>query len=306
MVNVINQWSPDDWESFSQNLLQVRHGILNLHKVPAAHSGDLGIDYYCAAEMVVYQCYAVEEPIDIVTRAERQKKKITTDLKKLIVAAPELTKLLLGEPLKKWVLLVPLHNSKDVNIHCAKKTSDIRALNLDWVASEFEVCVHDQERFPSKLLQDAMAALSGLSLSVETPSKEELSEWSAGSSDLLANATIKLGKRVDDGKVEAAVAQGVEAFLRGNALVDALRSSAPDLHEKISAAIQSRASLLDFAGPQGGPTPGGILHAELENLTDAIRASAPSLSQTNAQEIALGTISEWILRCPLDFPDNVS
>src|SRR3546814_16558342 len=71
-------------------------------------------------------------------------------------------------------------------------------------------------------------------------------------------------------------------------------------------AIQHRARLLNFAGPRGGPQPGNILHTELENLTGAIKESAPSLSNGNAQEIALGTISEWIMRCPLDFQSNVN
>lgn len=82
LLDVIQQWNPHDWESFSLYLLQVRHGVLNVHKVPATHSGDLGIDFYCTTDSVIYQCYAVEEPVDITTRAHRQKIKITTDLKK--------------------------------------------------------------------------------------------------------------------------------------------------------------------------------------------------------------------------------
>ena len=301
MVSVIHQWNPDDWEGFAQSLLQGRHGILNLHKVPATHNGDLGIDFYCACDQVIYQCYAAEEPLDVATRADRQKVKVTADLKKLVDGAAEVTKLLLGKPLKKWVLLVPLHNSKDVNLHCAKKTINLRALNLPLLDPVFEVCVHDQGQFPGKALHEAISALSSLSLSVGMPTQEELDSWQAGSPDLLANAAVKLAKRVENGKVETAVAQGVEAFLRGNALIDALRSNAPNLHEKVAVAIQYRARLLNFAGPQGGPLPGNILHAELANLTAEITKSVPSLSQSNAQEIALGTISEWIMRCPLDF-----
>ncbi|NKC29895.1 hypothetical protein HEQ75_03400 [Roseomonas sp. BU-1] len=306
MVGVTHQWNPDDWESFAQGLLQWQHGILDLHRMPASHGGDLGIDYYCTRDSVIYQCYAVEEPIDIATRAERQKNKITTDLNKIVAGAAEVAKLFLGKPLRKWVLLVPLHNSKDVNLHCAKKTAEIRATKLSVFDPEFEVCIHDERQFPGKALQDAISRLSNISLSVDMPTKEELAQWEASSPDLLANAAAKLSKRVEKTEVETAVAQGVEAFLRGNALIDALRSNAPDLHEKISAAIQYRARLLGFAGPKGGPTPGGILHAEYENLTVAIKETAPSLSQLNAQEIALGTISEWIMRCPLRFPNNAS
>src|SRR3546814_6818236 len=73
----ISDWSSDVCSSdlsFAQSLLQSRHGVLNLHKVPATHIGDFGIDYYCLADLVIYQCYAVEEPIDIAIRADRQKR----------------------------------------------------------------------------------------------------------------------------------------------------------------------------------------------------------------------------------------
>ena len=99
------------------------------------------------------------------------------------------------------------------------------------------------------------------------------------------------------------MAHGVEAFLRGNGLIDALRNNAPDMHEKVTAAIQVRARTLTFAGPQGGTLPTSILNTEIASLAQAIRNAAPTLSVDNAHEIALGTISEWIMRCPLDFPD---
>ena len=92
MINAVQIWNPDDWESFSLSLLQNRHGPLNVQKIPAAHKGDFGIDYYCTKEAVAYQCYAVEEPTDISTRAERQKKKITTDLGKLLANHTEFRK----------------------------------------------------------------------------------------------------------------------------------------------------------------------------------------------------------------------
>lgn len=306
MVDVVQQWNPDDWEEFALCLLQGRHGALAVHKIPATHKGDLGIDFYCTAEGIVYQCYAVVEPVDVDTRATRQKSKITTDLKKLIHASDDVSKLFLGQPVKQWVLLSPKHDSKNVNLHCAKKTKDLRGMGLKHLAVDFEVCVHDQKSFPGAALQAAMSALTNVRLSVEPPTKDELDAWQASSANLLANATIKLAKRTGPDAVQAAVTDGVELFLKGNALVDALRSNAPDLHEKVAAAISVRARRLAYVGPQGGPVPGNILNTELETLIGAIKDAAPTLSQANAEEIALGVVSEWIMRCPLDFPSDAA
>ena len=149
-----------------------------------------------------------------------------------------------------------------------------------------------------------MSALTSVSLSVQAPTQQELDAWQAGSPNLLANATKKLSKRTSPGGVQNAVVSGVELFLKGNALVDALRTSAPDLHERVIAAISTRAKRLGFVGPQGGPAANNIMNAELDTLINAIKDAAPTLSHANAEDIALGTLSEWIMRCPLDFPPH--
>jgi hypothetical protein len=37
-------------------------------------------------------------------------------------------------------------------------------------------------------------------------------------------------------------------------------------------------------------------------LIAELKQSIPNFSDGSAQQIALGTIAEWLLRCPLDFP----
>lgn len=71
-------------------------------------------------------------------------------------------------------------------------------------------------------------------------------------------------------------------------------------------ALTGRSRRLAFAGPQGGSAPGAILNTEIDNLIAAIKAAAPTLSDGNAEQIAFGTVSEWIMRCPLDFPSNAT
>lgn len=303
MLSAVQVWNPDDWELFARSLLQGRHGPLHVQKIPAAHKGDYGIDYYCTKGSVAYQCYAVEEPIDIAARAERQKKKITADLGKLIKNHVEIAKLFHGVPLRHWVLIAPLHDSKELNLHCAKKTKDLRDAGCAALDAAVEVIIQDPSDFPNDAVAMGMSALSKVTLSIPVPSQSELATWVAGSSDLLANATQKLKKRAPVDKLDDVVGEAVRSFLQGNALLDALRSGSPDLHEKVMSAVRSRARRLEFAGPQPGGSAGEILNAELDALIAAMQAAAPSLSSENAEQIAYGSICEWIMRCPLDFPN---
>ncbi|MGV4857931.1 hypothetical protein [Acetobacter senegalensis] len=185
MLSVVQVWNPDDWEIFVQSLLHGRHGPLHVQKIPAVHKGDYGIDYYCTKDAVAYQCYAVEEPIDISVRADRQKKKITKDVGKLIKNHVEVGKLFHGVPVRHWVLMAPLHDSKDVNLHCAKKTKDLRGANCTEFDPTVEVIIQDPTNFPSTTVAVGMSALSKVTLSVPMPSEEEMATWRHGDKDLL-------------------------------------------------------------------------------------------------------------------------
>ncbi|MDF0523275.1 hypothetical protein P0R31_39465 [Bradyrhizobium yuanmingense] len=300
-MGAVHVWNPDDWEAFALCLLQSRHGALNVHKIPAAHKGDLGLDYICVSERVAYQCYAVQEPLDISTRAERQKTKITIDIGKLVANSGEISKLFLGNKIKHWILLVPLHDSKDVNLHCAKKTTDTRNLSCSHLDANFEVGIHDQDLFATKAVAAGIIALNTIRLNVPPPTVEELKKWQVGSADLVANATHKLAKRTGPKGVQDAVGEAAKSFLQGRSVLDALRSSSPDLHEQIISVVANHSRRLNFAGPKGGPAPTSILNTEIDTLIDSIATVAPNLSNDLVQHIALGAISEWIMRCPLDF-----
>jgi hypothetical protein len=304
MASTVQVWNSDDWEAFALGLLQSRHGPLNVQKIPAAHKGDLGIDCYCTCDAVAYQCYAVREPIGIATRAERQKKKITTDTGKVVSNALEISNLFLGSPIKHWVLLVPLHDSKDVNIHCAKKTADLRALKCKHLDQQVEVSVQDQSTFAPSVLSAGLKAISTIAFDISPPTAAQLTQLQTDFPDLLDNAHRKLLKRAGPEDIDEAVGEAAKSFLECKSTLDALRSGSPDLHERIVSAVTQRSRRLILAGPLGGPAPGAILNTEIDNLIGALREAAPNLSDAHVQQIAFGTVCEWLMRCPLDFKIN--
>ena len=217
-----------------------------------------------------------------------------------------MSKLFLENPVRHWILLAPVHDSKEVNLHCSKKTSEVRQQAHGHLDANFEIGIHDQKSFAPEAIAAGMAGLATVVLNVPHPTTEEMGLWEAGSRDLLLNATTKLLKRTGEGKVQEAVAEAVRSFLHCNATLDALRSGSPDLHEKVVGALSGRRRRLAFTGPQGGPAPGAILNTEIENLITAIKSVAPNLSNGNAEQIAFGTVFEWIMGCSLDFPPNAS
>ena len=297
-------WDPNDWELHAFGLLQDRHGPTSVMKVPARHKGDFGIDHYCLLDRVVYQCYAVQEPCDVDDRATKQKAKITKDIQKFCVR-PEVAALFAGIKMARWILAVPIHDSAQVNLHLSGKTAQVRALNLPYVAVDFEVLIHDLECFDPASVATRAFHRNQISLLPQPPTAAQVHNWTQASNPLVADLSRKLIKRIGSGdlaKLDAAVQEMVGLFLEKENTLDSLRRDAPNLHEALAAVISRHAARLSFYGNPDDATPHHILRSEVESLTAELKQSIPNFSDGSAQQIALGTIAEWLLRCPLDFP----
>jgi hypothetical protein len=44
-----------------------------------------------------------------------------------------------------------------------------------------------------------------------------------------------------------------------------------------------------------------ILNASLERIEHSLSADLPDLSKSAITEMSVGTLSDWLMRCPLDF-----
>lgn len=304
MYKTLQMFSGDDWEEFCLWLLQDRHGALAVQKVPAADKGDLGVDYYCFDEGVVYQCYAVEEPVSITQRADKQKAKMTVDLGKLRDNADEISQLLHGKLIRNWVMLVPNHDSKQVNLHAAKKTADMKMLALPHLDPDFCVIIQDLDAFSPSSLEKRTGERQIIQFAPVDVAPDDIAQFSESQPpELLQNLYHKLAKRVADGSasVDQVAAHLLEELIRRDNVLENLRIAAPELYEKVQGSIRRRLRYLQTMGTPTGPAQ-TILSSQFEELCADIRTALPNLSTSDAEMVAYGTIGSWLMLCPLDFP----
>lgn len=298
-------WEPTEWEQFVFGLLQDRHGALNVMKVPARHKGDFGLDYYCLAHRVVYQCYAVQEPCEVADRSDKQKVKITTDLKKFCTKKRDLQALLGDVKVNRWILAVPIHDSGQVNIHLTYKTTEVRNLVLSYVATDFEAHIHDLDSFEGNSRNYRTMLRRSLSVPSVPPTEQEIDDWAHEGNPLVLNLTKKLQKRVntsDPAQFNSEVRDIIGWFLEKENALQTLRNIAPQLHEAIVGVISRRTNRLQLYGPPPDGAAHHILRSEVEALVADLRDNVPNFALNSAEQLALGTVAEWLLRCPLDFP----
>lgn len=305
MPELHQYFDPNEWESHVYRLLQDRHGPLNVCKVPARHKGDFGLDYYSLADQVVYQCYAVQEPCDVADRADKQQAKITIDLRKFWTGKQELLAILGSVQIKRWILVVPLHDSAKLNGHCTKKTAETRALTKPYISVDFEVMIQDLDSFDVDSRTFRALQLQSIKIPSKPATSKEIEAWTNSSNDLVKTLTDKLRKRVnssDKKVVEEAVTTAIGWFLNRENTLDDLRVNAPELHESLLEIIARHTECLTLYGPPPDGSPNQILRTELESLKADIEKSIPNFSSQSVHQMAIGTIADWLIRCPLDFP----
>jgi hypothetical protein len=300
----IHNWAGNDWELFCFGLLQDRHGTTNVQDIPSKHKGDFGLDYCCKSVATAYQCYAAEDPLTTQKLAEKQRDKITADLKKFAANGKEIANFFGGIKVKRWILLVPRHESAEVVQHLGKKQKEILSENLDHVCTGFETAIHCLKSFNAENLALRLAEKQGIDLTFDKATSSQVSEFETAQSNLVENLMRKLDKRSlaggydPNGKKDALI----KYFLERENTLDQLSINSPVLHEKIRAIIRQRTEKLEMLGNASDFSAAKIFANALDELQADLEKALPNLSVASAQAISLGTVAEWLLRCPLDFP----
>ena len=284
-MSVRERWSGDDWEAYAKQLLIIRYGV-RFQPVFDRDRGDWGIEGYVTDEAAVFQCYAAEDARDAGDLYEKQRDKMTTDLKKLIdnrvpiVAA-------MGCTVKLWVMLVPDCDSKRILEHAGRKQAEVRAKGHSEIAADFTIRVLTHREFEAEKAQlNASALLLPASSGdqVETPLLEEL----AAKAQVLAPSAP-----------QELVGSFVQHYLRGQDLLLTIKANYPEVWAGLDSAIRARERGLETASlVEGGEAP--ALPTLVDDLEARVASAAPGLGNGQALDIAWGTLADWLIRCPLD------
>jgi hypothetical protein len=293
----IEAWEGKEWEAHVLRLLQDQYGHENVQKVPAKHKGDCGLDYFCLNKRVVYQCYAVEEPVSVAVRATKQKSKITTDIGKFCDPSKGAAEMFADYGIKRWILAVPLNDSKEVVQHALQKTADVIAKNLPYVDHDFQILVHDRDDFDDASWDRRVQLRKRIRPDFVGPTSEEVAKLVDSDQNLTGNLRRKLEARfANTGELDEAIDEALRVFMGSQILVSQLRNMAPEAFEQVTRLVAERLRRLRLGSKGDGRD---RLEAEIDVLKANILTSVPNLDQGAAETIAFGSVSDWLMRCPL-------
>jgi hypothetical protein len=293
-------WDPDGWQVFALKLVQRRHGPQNVQIVPDRVRGDAGIEFF-STDGCLYQCYAPEEVSDTAKAASAMKAKASRDLQKLVHNREKIAALLQALKAGRWILLCPFLDDKDVVVSVRQKGVAIKAECLQFLADNFEALVQSQEDFAAEIDELRLRSL-GPPLQVETPSDDVVAAAEGGVSKRLSEKLARAFPKSAPIECANRKTAFVRAHLLRENILDNLRIDHALLWERSVRCLDAEERRLVAAGAAMG-LPGQQITDSIERIEASLRSDLPDLLQSLITNIAVGTISDWLIRCPLDFPE---
>jgi len=295
----------EDWQRWANKVLTCHYGPTEYQTVPDNDKGDAGIEGFTVKDGHVYQAYGCEEPLSTKQRYEAQRDKMSQDIKKFIDNQTVLKKIFGSVKISRWILFVPYFDSKEIVSLASKKTLEVLAEKLPYVSDGFRVMVCQEEDFALARDQLLNADLGSLQVEVDESTIEQVALWKTSNHSLSAKLDAKLRKlptiRNDQHRRDFHQ-QVLKWYLDGQSIHEALRKY-PEVYEKVLKAKNHRENFLAMTLISGEP-PQNILNATLSNLIEAFKSEIKMLGSFDAESLAHEAVADWLLRCPLDFPER--
>lgn len=295
-------WTPKEWESYANNLLRIRYRHLKEDYIPIPDQdrGDGGIEGF-SLDGYAYQMYCPQDVTTISSLYEKQRTKMTDDINKFITNKSKMKGFFGDLKIKRWVLVVPEHKTKDLVTHATKKTAEVKAENLDYIDNDnFRVLVWDMEEFKveeAELLAAGMAVLKLEPISVQP---NQIEDYQSDVPEFSENMTRKLSKLSSS---ESKIRKGQETLTKtaiiSQNMMSELKQEYGEYYEQITTTAAKRAEQLDIEALDAEPETQKINY-QISTLKEQLQKDC-KLHTDNLDTISQGIIADWLMNCTLDF-----
>lgn len=301
----------EKWEKFCQCCLKIRYRDDGYQSVPSAYGGDLGIEGFTRSGLV-FQCYCPDEDYEFEKLFEHHRDKITKDLKKLITYETQITKLLNGIKIKKWIYLTPIYRNRKILDHCNNKANEFRGKLRKHLHKEFDVLIYDIDYFIEEIPIVLKLSDKKIDIKVDNILEREM-EKLKNESEKVQNLSRKIKAtyppphtKVILEKISVMINKRIMEYLKGKKILNKMENVFQDLYEKFLRTIDSYESDIEDKC--------SYLVEDNKSLFDEIKIDLETLlnkefgeilGYTVIQDLKRQIIADWLMRCPLDFLEKV-
>lgn len=301
MRTSLGQMDGNDWEDYCQKLLRLRYS--DYQEVPAQFGGDYGVEGFTRSGLV-FQCYCPDEDPSGKELYEYQRDKITKDIKKLVKNAPEIFALGAGI-IREWHFLTPRYNSHYLLSHCRSKESEVRSKSLPTVDSAFTIYLKTEDDYIGERQIYLGTGEHLVQPSCEEPPLEELEKLLTSDNEIVLNIKMKLEKlALAPGQLASLTRQLVGGYVVGQDELETINEKFPSTYKSVVQLKSANQSQLAIQMLSGSDNHGTILRNILQEYEKKLSSDfSGSLSSALIIRLSTEAISDWLGRCPLDFPE---
>ena len=296
--------SPQEWQERISLLLKRRYGATEFQEIPDRDRGDCGIEGF-ERNGSAYQCYAAEEPLSTNELYAKQRNKITKDINKFEANQADFVKIFGPTKISRWILVVPRWESKDLLKHAEKKAEEIRNANLSYVADDFFIHIATEEDFAAERQLFLDVGLAKIQMDPDEFKTATGEEWSEENDDFVKelNRKIKiLNPRLDKNQLVQLRSKFIKHYMEGQNVLEKLHSEYPDLYVAVKRLKYNRQKFLETTSQIPTGTPADTFNIALSEYKSELMEEVNGLSSNMIEILRFEAVSDWLLRCPLDFP----
>lgn len=301
--------SGDDWQRWANQLLHRHYGAGQYQEIPDTDRGDAGIEGFSLTDGHVYQAYGPEGPLSVADEYAKLRSKMTDDIRKFIENRDLLSRLLGSLQVTRWILFVPNFRSKDIVAHATSKTAEVLSATLPYVdPAHFRVVVLPESAFSTERDELLTHAVATIDIDTHGAPAEALRAWTANDANntLVTTLDTKIRKLPTLHSDEERVAfrdRMIQHFLDGQNAYEDLRQY-PEVWEVVRKAKSTQEKYVGTQAMASSETPGQILQAAIATLRTKVQTAARSLADGSLDAIAYEAAADWLMRCPLNFPEG--
>lgn len=301
MSTCYTNWDGEDWQRHINTLLSLRYGV-RYQTIPDKDQGDWGLEGF-SDDGVAYQCYAAEEPLTVSDLTDKQRNKITRDIGKFCDNSGHLATILGQIRITTWVLIVPRCDSKHILVHAETKAAEVRAKGLAIVGTSFRISIQTDEHFQAERATLASNVRPKLPVTVNHVPEQEIDAWSAKNTDFDTVLTGKLRKLSCSAEVQEQLkTQLIKHYLEGQNLLQFFRDNYPEVYSQLQNCKSSRERIVKTNSLLNNSSAPAHVKELLDEYHKRILEDVKSVNASNADLLAYEGIADWLIRCPLDFP----
>ncbi|MBA4105836.1 MAG: hypothetical protein C0485_08765 [Pirellula sp.] len=288
------------WQEYVDKLLTIHYSRLGgvYQRVPSKGQGDAGLEGFSNCGHG-YQCYSDEASLNHKQRTKKQKDKITRDLKKLETNKDFWIETLQGLKLRRWSLVVPSLDDKEVIKHARKKAKELLNKKLPFIAETFEVFVETADAFPAARAEIREPALVSKILRPKPVTEQHVADMEVEEPLFIRNLDFKLSKAAPNADPEESRRDYLKWHLQCSNFLDELHQKFPlhweaidQLTTTLIAAIQTKQR------SDTTPLPDKLLEVE-GDLEKRLKDSAAFLTDAERITLAFGHVARWMGECSL-------